>query len=84
MKNSEILHKIKGKLIVSCQALEEEPLHGSNFMAKMALATKLGGVATIRANSVEDIAAIKKDYDDSEIYITPTLEEVESLNELGR
>ena len=29
-------------LIVSCQALEHEPLHGSEIMAKMAVAAKVG------------------------------------------
>ena len=36
-----ILEIIKGKLIVSCQALEHEPLHGSSIMRKMAKAAKV-------------------------------------------
>ena len=85
------LLQIKQNLIVSCQALEDEPLHGSGIMAKMALAAKAGGAKAIRCNTVADaiaikeetdlpiIAIIKQDYEDSEIYITPTLKEVKDL-----
>ena len=79
-----MLEKLKGKLIVSCQALPEEPLHSSFIMGRMALAAKQGGAAGIRAQSREDIleiervvdlpviAIVKRYYDDSDIYITPT------------
>lgn len=95
MTNSEIIKKIKGGLIVSCQALPEEPLHSSYIMSRMAYAAMLGGAAGIRANTVQDIAEIKKTvdlpiigiikriYDDSDVYITPTLCEVEKLCECG-
>ncbi|MCD7796433.1 MAG: N-acetylmannosamine-6-phosphate 2-epimerase [Clostridiales bacterium] len=94
-KNKEILDKIKGGLIVSCQALENEPLYDSYIMSKMAWAAYLGGAVGIRANTVVDIKAIKekvklpligiikKDYPDSEVYITPTMEEVDALVETG-
>ena len=86
-----MLEKIKGKLIVSCQALENEPLYGADIMAKMALAAKQGGAVAIRAQGVADIEAIKKstglpiiglikkEYEDSDVYITPTGKEVEAL-----
>lgn len=87
------IEDIKGKLIVSCQALSHEPLHSSFIMGRMALAAKEGGCAGIRANTVEDIeeirknvdlpiiGIIKKDYDNSEIYITPTMDEIDKLVE---
>ncbi|MGG5340964.1 N-acetylmannosamine-6-phosphate 2-epimerase [Enterococcus sp. AZ192] len=85
------LEALKGKLIVSCQALENEPLHSSFIMGRMALAAEEGGAKGIRANSVTDINEIKKqtelpvigiikrDYDDSDVYITPTMKEVDEL-----
>ncbi len=95
MTNKEILDKIKGGLIVSCQALASEPLYDSYIMSKMAWAAKLGGAVGIRANTVVDIKAIKEkvdlpligiikqEYDDSDVYITPTMKEVDALVETG-
>lgn len=88
-----MLEQVKGKVIISCQALENEPLHSSFIMGRMALAVAQGGAAGIRANSVADIEEIRKhvdlpivgiikhDYPDSEIYITATSKEVEALLE---
>jgi N-acylglucosamine-6-phosphate 2-epimerase len=53
------LEAVKGKLIVSCQAQEGEPLHGSEHMAAMARAAAMAGAAGIRAESPDDIRAIK-------------------------
>ena len=36
----DVLEKIKGGVVVSCQALENEPLHSSFIMGRMALAAK--------------------------------------------
>lgn len=95
MTREQVFQQIKGKLIVSCQALEQEPLHGSEVMAKMAMAAHMGGAAGIRANGADDITAIKKavdlpviglvkrDYPDSEIYITATKKEVDELLHAG-
>lgn len=95
MTNKEILEQIKGGLIVSCQALETEPLYDSYIMSKMAWAAYLGGAVGIRANTVVDIKAIKEKvdlpvigiikqvYDDSDVYITPTMKEVDALVEIG-
>lgn len=85
------MKRIQNSLIVSCQALEDEPLHSSLIMSKMALAAKMGGAKGIRANSVQDIheikkevdlpiiGIIKKDYEDTDIYITTTMKEVDAL-----
>ena len=87
--------EIKKHLIVSCQALEDEPLHSSFIMSRMAVAAMQGGAKGIRANSFEDIEAIKKavplpvigiikrDYKDSDVYITPTYEDVDHLVQVG-
>lgn len=92
---NEIANRIKGGLIVSCQALKDEPLHGSDTMAKMALSVMHGGACGIRANTYEDIKAIKAEvdlpvigivkriYDDSDVYITPTIKEVAEVIEAG-
>lgn len=95
MEKNEVLQRIKGGLIVSCQALSTEPLYSSKIMGRMAFAAKEGGAVGIRANSPGDIAEIKRtvdlpiiglykvDYPDSEIYITPTMKEIDALEEVG-
>ena len=93
MNNSttETLKRIKGGMIVSCQALEDEPLHSSTIMMRMSKAAQMGGAVGIRANTPQDcmeikenvklplIAIYKKAHGDSNVYITPTIEEVRSL-----
>ena len=37
-----VLERLRGSLIVSCQALPDEPLHGSSIMAAMAKLRRLG------------------------------------------
>lgn len=89
------IESVRHQLIVSCQALPEEPLHSSFIMGRMALAAKEGGARGIRANTPEDIAEIqkmvdlpiigivKRDYPDCPVRITPTLREVEELMAVG-
>ncbi len=79
----QLLHK---GLIVSCQALPDEPLFGAGHMAAMARAAVQAGAAGIRANRPLDIAAIRAEVDvpvigiykvdlpGFEVRITPTLE----------
>lgn len=94
MGTEDRIRALKGKLIVSCQALPQEPLHSSFIMGRMAKAAKEGGAAGIRANTKEDIKEIqevtglpvigivKRDYPDSAVYITPTMKEIEELMEV--
>lgn len=94
MKNN-FLEQVKGKLVVSCQALKDEPLYSSFIMSRMALAAQQAGASGIRANSVVDIQAIqdlvdlpiiglsKVNYPDSEVYITPTMKEMRAIAATG-
>lgn len=88
------VEKLRGRLIVSCQALPEEPLHSSYIMGRMAAAALEGGAYGIRANTCEDIQEIRKNvklpiigiikrvYPDSSVFITPTEKEVDELMEI--
>lgn len=91
----ELLQQLRNKLIVSCQALPDEPLHSSMIMGRMALAACEGGAKGIRANGPADIFEIKKQvdlpvigivkstYENSDVFITPTLTEINQLLDAG-
>ena len=91
----EWLPGARGRLIVSCQALEGEPLHGAEIMARLALAAELGGAVAIRANSPADIRAIraavslpiiglyKERIPGFDRYITPTVKHARQVAEAG-
>lgn len=87
------MHLQRG-LIVSCQAGEGEPLHGCNIMQYMARAAVAGGAVGIRALyydiesikrevDVPVVGLAKRDYPDSEVYITPTKKEVDAVLAAG-
>jgi len=90
-----LLPKIRGGLIVSCQALADEPLYGATFMARMALAAQQGGAVAIRANTPVDIQAIhatvdlpiiglyKEEIPGYPVYITPTLDHARQVAAAG-
>ncbi len=93
MTPEAFLEIVRGRLIVSCQALPDEPLHGAHIMARMALAAALGGASAIRANGPDDIRAIKTTVNipviglykdgDSDVYITPTVRHALDIVEAG-
>lgn len=82
-------------LIVSCQAHDDNPLRGPEFMRAMALAALQGGADAIRADGPLDIRAIRavcdkpliglyKDWREGwEVYITPTLEHARQIVTAG-
>ncbi len=86
-----MLERIKGGLVVSCQALEDEPLFSSFIMGRMAKASEMVGAVGIRAQGFNDIVEIKsvtklpvigivkRNYPNSSVYITPTKLEIDEL-----
>lgn len=97
MNKDHFKKEIKNNLIVSCQALPNEPFYEEKFslMPYFAKAALEGGAKALRLSSVRDIVAvkevvnlpiiglIKKEYQGSDVYITPTIKEVDSLVECG-
>ena len=91
----ELLDSFKGGLIVSCQVQHDDPTFSVDFVVKMAKAAQWGGAVGIRANDPEQIKAIKKEvdlpviglwkiwHDDTDVFITPTLEAAKAVWEAG-
>ena len=94
----EVLDQIRNGIVVSCQAVGDNPLirECSRNMLLMAECAAKGGAVGFRANSPENIIPIKKMFPDmpmigiwkiktegNPIYITPTMKEVDALVECG-
>lgn len=92
------VEKLLNGLVISCQAYEDTPLYGPQYMVAMALSAKMGGATGLRACWPQDIKAIKaacdlpiiginKKFGDGdprdEIFITPTFESAKDIIEAG-
>ncbi|OCN05873.1 N-acetylmannosamine-6-phosphate 2-epimerase [Erysipelotrichaceae bacterium MTC7] len=94
-KKRTLLESLKGGLIVSCQVQHDDPIYTDDIVVKMAEAAKWAGAVAIRANSPEQIKAIKDKvdlpmiglykiwHDDTDVFITPTLESAKQVWEAG-
>lgn len=90
----ELIESMKG-LIVSCQTQPDDPIHTEDMVVKMAEAAKWGGAVGIRANTPQQIAAIKAKVDlpiiglwkiwndNTDVFITPTMEACKAIWEAG-
>ena len=97
MNKQELLKQLRGKLVVSCQANESNnPFNSPEDMVKMAKAAVEGGAVGFRANGPACVGAIKKAFPElpmfgiwkvetegCDVYITPTMREIDVLNEIG-
>ena len=94
-KKRALLEGLKNGLIVSCQVQKDDPIYTEDIVLKMAEAAKWGGAVGIRANSPEQIKLIKEHvdlpmiglwkiwHDDTDVFITPTLESAKAVWEAG-
>jgi N-acylglucosamine-6-phosphate 2-epimerase len=92
---SDALAALRGGLVVSCQAPPGSPLAETVHMVAFARAAAVGGACGVRAEGVDDIAAIKRAVElpliglrkrrvpDSEVYITPELEDARAVAGAG-
>jgi N-acylglucosamine-6-phosphate 2-epimerase len=94
-QRKSLLDSLKGGLIVSCQTQPDDPIYTPDMSTKMAEAAEWGGAVGIRANDPDQIARIKAAvslpviglwkvwHDDTDVFITPTMHEVEAIIEAG-
>ena len=94
-RKKDILESFRNGLIVSCQVQPDDPIYSEEFVVKMAKAAEWGGAVGLRANIPEQIKAIKREvnlpliglwkiwHDDTDVFITPTLEAAQAVWEAG-
>lgn len=94
-KAAALIEPMKGGLIVSCQTQPDEPIYTPNMSTKFAECAEWAGAVGIRANSPDQIRDIKAHvklpviglwkvwHDDTDVFITPTMKEVDALVEAG-
>ncbi|WP_304418552.1 N-acetylmannosamine-6-phosphate 2-epimerase [Faecalibaculum rodentium] len=95
-RKRKLLDGLKDGLIVSCQVQHDDPIYTDDMVVKMAEAARWAGAKGIRTNSPEQIRAIKEAvpelpviglwkvwHDDTDVFITPTMEEVKAIWDAG-
>lgn len=90
-----VIEKLRGKLIVSCQAPSGSPLNDPYIISALAMAAEQNGAAGVRINTPERIVATKARVsvpiigiekvvtEHSDVYITPTFEVARRVSESG-
>lgn len=91
----DVIEKLRGGLVVSCQAEGDSPFNNPADVAKFAIAAQMGGAVGIRTEGVEKAAAIrnsvalpliglvKSHFDDGSVRITGSEADVEALIHVG-
>lgn len=95
----ELLEKLKNKVIVSVQAMPDEPLYKEECITAMMQSVVTGGASALRVAGTRDVANAKRLFDLPVIgitkpdklpenwleivYITPTINDVEKLIKAG-
>jgi len=92
---ADLLGRLRGGLIVSCQARSGHPLHDSPVIAALARAAEVGGAAGLRLNGEHDIRAVRETVrlpiigirkvwtPDIPVYITPTFADAQAVAAAG-
>lgn len=94
-RKHDLLESFKDGLIVSCQVQRDDPIYTDDMAVKMAEAALWAGAVGIRANTPEQIRAIRQAValpiiglykqwsEHSDVFITPSLKAVEEVLEAG-
>jgi N-acylglucosamine-6-phosphate 2-epimerase len=91
----DVVQRLRGGLVVSCQAGPGHPLHGPATIARLARCAELGGATAVRVEGADDVRAVaaavsipviglvKVRADGDRPYITPTYADCRALVEAG-
>jgi N-acylglucosamine-6-phosphate 2-epimerase len=92
---NSIFQRLRGRLIVSCQAAEGDPLDDLDTLTRIARSVLRGGAGGLRAEGASRVAAfraitglpiigITKSYDaNGDVYITPDLRSAKAVSDAG-
>lgn len=95
LRIAPVFQRFKGGLVVSCQATEGTPMNTPEFIAAQAMTVESAGAKAIRAQGIENVGRVVKSVgvpviglvksytSDSDVYITPTVEDVVALERVG-
>ena len=93
MVRRDVLDRLQGALVVSCQAYPGEPMRDPRTTVQVAQSVVRGGAAGVRVQGIEDIAAVTGEVDvpvvglwkdgDDDVFITPTLEHALAVARAG-
>lgn len=93
--SSELIQKLKRKLIVSCQAEGDSPFNSPEGVTMFAKAAIIGGAAAIRSEGIAKtkmiidqtnvpvIGLVKSKFEDGSVRITGSFKDVEDLISIG-
>lgn len=94
MRKEEIIDQFKNGLIVSCQMEKHAPCYSEDMVELMAKAALWGGACGLRIEGIENIRNIKSKFsvpviglikiyrEDTEVFMTPSMKEVDELVKL--
>lgn len=92
---NDIIKRLKGNLIVSCQAEGDSPFNSPEVVTMFAKAAIMGGAAAIRSEGIAKtkmiieqtnvpvIGLVKSKFEDGSVRITGTFKDVEDLISIG-
>ncbi|WP_269531501.1 N-acetylmannosamine-6-phosphate 2-epimerase [Chitinimonas sp. BJYL2] len=92
---NELDHHLRGRLVVSCQPVDDGPMDADEVVVRLAQAAVAGGAGALRieganrvrlvrqAVEVPVIGIIKRDLAESPVRITPLIEDVQALLQAG-
>ena len=95
MNREEVIKKWENGLIISCQMEKHAPCYSDDIIELMVKAALWGGACGLRMNGVENIKTARKltdlpiiglvkvFRDDTEVFMTPSMKEVEMVMEAG-
>ncbi|MEZ9565999.1 N-acetylmannosamine-6-phosphate 2-epimerase [Vibrio artabrorum] len=93
--HSSILDKLTHGFVSSCQPVDDGPMDRPSIVASMAVASIAGGAAGLRIEGIDNLKAVrplvtapiigivKRDLPDSDVRITPFIEDVIALKNAG-